>query len=128
MILPFQIARRGFLAAACLLLACGSPFELTGDVAVRVANNSSLSFERVEVVFPGNEVDYGSISAHGVSQYAAVETAYRYAYVEVQVGGEVLKIQPIDYVGETPLESGFYTYLLNVTVEGQLTLDFRKDR
>ena len=128
MIRPFQMVRRGFIVAALMVLACDSPFGPSGDVNVRVANNSSFAFERVEVVFPENEVDYGSVSAHGVSEYTPVETAYRYAYIEVEIDGEVLKIQPIDYVGETPLGPGFYTYLLNVTVEGHLTLEFREDR
>lgn len=128
MIRPFQIVRRGFIVAALLVLACDSPFGPSGDVHVRVANNSSFAFDRVEVVFPENEVDYGSVSAHSVSEYTPVKTAYRYAYIEVEIDGEVLKIQPIDYVGETPLVSGFYTYQLNVTVEGHLTLEFREDR
>ena len=128
MMRTFHLVRCARVVAALMVLGCSSPFEPSGDVKVRVANNSSLALTRVEVVVLENEVDYGSISAHGVSQYATVETAYRYAYIEVEVGGEVLKIQPIDYVGETPLESGRYTYELNVTVEGHLTLDFREDR
>lgn len=125
-----QSVRRIVIILAAAITACTSPFGPSGDVQIRVANNSSLPFARVEVVFPEpeTEVDYGSIGAHAVSQYVRVETAYRYAYVEVQVGGEVLKIQPIDYVGETPLGPGFYTYLLNVTVDGHLTLEFREDR
>jgi hypothetical protein len=110
------------------LTSCDSPFEPSGDVNVRVANNSSFAFDRVEVVFPEDLVDYGTVAARGVSEYVAVEAAYRYAYIEAEIDGEVLLIQPIDYVGETPLEHGFYTYLLNVTVEGHLTLEFRKDR
>lgn len=128
MIRPFHLARRGFLVAALSLLACDSPFEPSGGVNVRVLNNSSFAFGRVRVVFPENEVDYGSLGAHRVSEYAPVETAYRYAYIEVEVGGDVLKIQPTDYVGESPLASGRYTYELNVTVEGHLTLDFHEDR
>jgi hypothetical protein len=128
MIRSFQLVRRSFIVAALLMLACDSPFGPSGDVNVRVANNSSFPFDGVEVVFPENEVDYGSVSAHGVSRYAPVETAYQYAYIEVQIGDEVLKIQPIDYVGEKPLGPGFYTYRLNVTVEGHLTLEFREDR
>jgi hypothetical protein len=41
--------------------------------------------------------------------------------------GEELVLQPIDYVGESLLRSGRYTYVLNVTIEGQLTLDFHED-
>ena len=125
---PLQLVRRAALVAVLSVLACDSPFGPSGGVNVRVANNSSFAFARVKAVFPENEVEYGNVRAHGVSEYAPVETAYRYAYIEVEVGGEVLKIQPIDYVGETPLGSGFYTYQLNVTVEGHLTLDFREDR
>jgi len=115
----------GLLAA---FTSCDSPFGLSGDVKVRVANNSSFAFDRVEVVFPEDRVDYGSVAANGVSDYAPVETAYRYAYIEVQIGDEVLKIQPIDYVGEEALDAGRYTYRLNVTIEGHLTLEFREDR
>ena len=128
MVRVIQSVRRIVVILAAAITACTSPFESSGDVQVRVANNSSFAYDRVEVVFPENEVDYGRISAHGVSEYAGVETAYRYAYIEVEIDGEVLKIQPIDYVGETPLGPGFYTYQLNVTVEGHLTLEFRKDR
>ena len=127
MIREFRLVRRGLLVALTAL-GCSSPFEPSGGVNVRVANNSSFPFGRVEVFFPENEVDYGSIRAHAVSEYSPVTTAYRYAYIEVQIGGEVLKIQPIDYVGETPLGPGLYTYELNVTVEGHLTLGFREDR
>ena len=95
------IVRRVATVAALSLLACDSPFGLSDGVNVRVANNSSFAFGRVKVVFPENEVDYGSLGAHRVSEYAPVETAYRYAYIEVELGGEVLKIQPIDYVGES---------------------------
>ena len=115
----------GWLVA---LTSCDAPFGLSGEVNVRVANNSSFAFQRVEIVFPEDQVDYGTVEAHGISEYAPVKTAYRYAYIEVQIGGEVLRIQPIDYVGETPLGPGFYTYQLNVTVEGHLTLEFREDR
>lgn len=128
MICVMQSARRIVIILAAAIAACTSPFGPSGDVQVRVANNSSFAFERVEVVFPENEVDYGSVSAHGVSEYVPVETAYRYAYIEVEVGGEVLTIQPIDYVGEKPIGPGRYTYLLNVTVEGHLTLEFREER
>jgi hypothetical protein len=110
------------------LSSCDVPFGPSGDVNVRVANNSSFAFDRVRVVFPGDEVDYGTVAANGVSDYAPVETAYRYAYIEVEIGGEVLKIQPIDYVGEEALDPGHYTYRLNVTIEGHLTLEFREDR
>ena len=124
-----RFLRRTALGLLLGLMACDSslsPFG-GGDVHIRIQNNSSFRFDRVDVVFPEDEVRYGSISANSSSAYREVSKAYRYAYIEVEVGGEELVLQPIDYVGETLLRSGRYTYVLNVTVEGQLTFDFRED-
>ena len=111
------------------LPGCDSPLLpwSGGDVEIRIQNASSFPFERVDVVFPEDEVSYGSIRANSASAYRDVSKAYRYAYIEVEIGGEELIIQPIDYVGESLLRSGRYTYVLNVTIEGHLTLDFRED-
>lgn len=107
---------------------CDWPFGPRGDVEIRIANNSSFAFERVDVVFPEGEVRYGAVPPHGETRYRRVETAYPFAYIVVLIGDEELITQPIDYVGETPLEPGRYTYALNVTIEGHLTLELRKDR
>ena len=111
------------------LPGCDSPLLpwVGGDVEIRIQNASSFPFARVDVVFPEDQVSYGSLSANSASVYRGVSKAYRYAYIEVEIGGEELVIQPIDYVGESLLGSGRYTYVLNVTVEGHLTLDFRED-
>ena len=111
------------------LAGCDSPLLPLGggDVEIRIQNASSFPFERVDVVFPEDQISYGSIRANSASDYRDVSKAYRYAYIEVELGGEELVLQPIDYVGENLLRSGRYTYVLNVTVEGQLTLEFRED-
>ena len=111
------------------LSSCDSPLLPWGggDVEIRIQNASSFPFQRVDVGFPEDEVSYGSIHANSASEYRGVSKAYRYAYIEVEIAGEELVIQPIDYVGESLLDSGRYTYVLNVTVEGHLTLEFRKD-
>jgi hypothetical protein len=111
------------------LTACDSPLLPWGggDVEIRIQNNSSFPFERVEVGFPEGRVNYGSIRANSASEYRGVSKAYRYAYIEVEIAGEELVLQPIDYVGESLLGPGRYTYVLNTTVEGQLTLEFRED-
>lgn len=120
---------RAVIASAFVLLSsgCDSPFAPGGDVEIRITNASSFPFERVDAVFPEDDVSFGAIGAHRSSEYRPVSTAYRYAYLEVQINGEELRIQPIDYVGEDPLDPGKYTYVLNVTVEGQLTLEFQRD-
>ena len=112
---------------ALALVACPAPTESTVGVNIRVANESSFPFSDVEVVFPQDSVDYGAVPADGTSEYRRVTQAYSYALIIVQVGGEELRLQPIDYVGETELPAGRYTYALNVTIEGRLTLEFRHD-
>jgi hypothetical protein len=119
--------RRTVLGLFLAVMSCDSPFSPTGDVQVRVSNESSFAFGDVEVTFPENHVDYGVVAANGVSEYRRVTKAYGYALIVVQVGGEELRIQPIDYLGESLLPPGRYTYALNVTIEGQLTLDLRDD-
>src|SRR5688572_2256044 len=115
------------LAALILFSGCPTPFGPTGDVHIRIANESSFAFASVDVVFPEDSVDYGTIAASRASEYRAVSKAYSYALIIVQVGGEERRLQPIDYVGETLLSPGRYTYALNMTIEGQLTFDFRRD-
>src|SRR5262245_2445761 len=110
------------LLAALVFGSCDNPFDSSGDVEVRVANLSAFAFADVDVVFPEDSVDYGAVPASGISEYRDVSKAYRYALIIVQVGGEELRLQPIDYVGETELRPGRYTYLLNLTSQGQLTL------
>ena len=116
-------------ALLLVLPGCDSPLLPLGggDVEIRIQNASSFAFDRVDVVFPEDQVSYGSIRANSSSDYRDVSKAYRYAYIEVEIGGEELVLQPIDYVGENLLRSGRYTYVLNVTVEGHLMLDFRED-
>jgi heat shock protein HslJ len=50
-----------------------------------------------------------------------VGEAYSYAYVKVTAGGDEFVLQPIDYVGESLLAPGEYTYVLDVA-EQQLLL------
>jgi hypothetical protein len=116
----------GLLGLAAVL-SCADSTEPTGDIEIRIANESSFAFESVDVVFPEDSVDYGPVPSHGLSEYRRVQRAYSYALIIVQVGGEELRIQPIDYVGTPLLEAGRYTYALNLTIEGQLTLATRND-
>ena len=61
------------------------------------------------------DVAYGSLPAAAFSEYKTADMAYRYNYIEVSVLDTVLILQPIDFVGETMLEPGLYTYRLDVT-------------
>lgn len=115
-------------ALAVLLLGCSSAFESPGDgdIQIRIANASSASFSNVAVIFPEQEVDYGAVPVGRSSNYRRVTVAYAYARIDVQIGSTELRIQPIDYVGETPLQPGRYTYALDI-IDGHLTLEFKRD-
>lgn len=111
---------------ASLLAAC-TPFTSPDEVEIRVANRSSRDFDRVLVNFYDDPVDYGTVPAGGVSAYRRAMEAYRYAYVEVRLDATRLVLQPIDYVGETPLAKGRYTYALSLTADRKLIAELERD-
>ncbi len=67
----------------------------------------------------------GPLTAGASSAYGKVGLAYRYASVEVYVGERPYVLQVIDYVGETPLPDGHFTYVLAM-IEGRLELTFEE--
>ena len=123
------------LRAILLLLALGSTAAACGLSAppaepaqIRVANHSSRDFDSVLIGFPSQQEEYGPIASGGVSAYRAVAQAYRYAYVEVQVDTARLVLQPIDYVGESLLGPGRFTYVLSLGPSGrELVLNLERD-
>lgn len=122
---------RSFASLLLILLAgCPAPTEPEHpeDVRIRIANESAFPFERVNVLLPGVEEEYGPIAPGTASEYRAVEYAYRYAYIEVHLASDTLVLQPIDYVGESLLPNGRYTYALAVDAERKhLSFSFRQD-
>lgn len=85
---------------------------IDGRVQIRIANETTSLFTSVEVLFPSDEVDYGALPAGARSEYRSVSVAYRFARVDVRIGETEHVLQPIDYMGEEPLEPGQYTYRL----------------
>jgi len=89
---------------------------------IRIENASEVDFTSVRVAFPEAEANFGTISSGRRSEYQRVDEAYRYGFTKVEAEGETYRIQPIDYVGEEPLDPGRYTYQLDI-VEGELVLE-----
>ena len=75
----------------------------------------------------GDEFVLIDVSSGSFSEYLEYETAYEYAYIQIKSGTESYVLQPIDFVGETPLEIGFYTYVLDVSEDGDVSLVFMRD-
>jgi hypothetical protein len=80
------------------------------EVYIRLSNVSPYSYQDIRVSTTGDEVNFGDLETGQFTDYRIFEKAYRYAFVELQINGSTYTLQPIDYVGETPLENGRYTY------------------
>ena len=106
-------------------LSCTDRDDEVEEVNIRVRNVSELIFDMVQV----GEADkvHENVSPDSFTDYLQYEEAYSYAYIEIQSGTETYVLQPIDFVGETPLPKGLYTYELNITTDGEVTLNFRVD-
>lgn len=99
-----------------------------GSIEIRVANRSDRDFDRVVATFDPGRVDYGAVAKGATSDYRRIQQAYRYALVEVTAGGQTFRFHPIDFVGETPLEPGRYTYALSIEPsDNTVTIDLVED-
>lgn len=116
------------LGFCCLSCNKSNDLEPQG-VVIRVQNASTYQFETVYVNTSGGENNYGTLRAGASSSYLGGYTkAYSYAYIKVVINGEELVLQPIDYVGETPLKAGNYTYVVNVVDFAQRRLSLKLER
>ncbi len=113
------------LLAVTLTISCSDRDDDVEEVNIRVRNVSDLNFDRVQV--GEAEMVHENVEPDSFTDYLQYETAYRYAFIEIQSGAETFVLQPIDFVGETPLPIGLYTYELDVTEEGEVLLNFRVD-
>lgn len=96
------------------LVSCSNDDDpVPSEVNIRLSNISEYDFENIVVNTSTGYVNYENINSGEMSQYKSFEMAYSYAFVELKIEGETYTLQPIDYVGETPLENGHYTYQLN---------------
>jgi len=97
------------------------------EVSIRLSNVSAFDFKNIKV----NTTDFEDVNSGEKTAYKTFDKAYRYGFIELDIDGSTYTIQPIDYVGETPLESGAYTYEINASDSeeqyGKLTLVLLED-
>ena len=124
--------RVAFICLFAGLAAAGSGcgiLGLDGDVEVRVRNGSDRSFDDAALFLPKEILSYSDLGPGETSPYSVVAKSYRIASAEVVVGQDTSRAQVIDYVGESPLKPGRYTFVLRL-FEGSppgLGIDFQKD-
>ncbi|MBV7439824.1 hypothetical protein KRX57_00145 [Weeksellaceae bacterium TAE3-ERU29] len=115
-------------ASLGILMSCQT--QKKEGINIRVENISSNDFENVIINTSTGNVDFGKLKAGEKSDYKTFETAYSYAYAQVDVNGKTYTFQPMDYVGEEPLSNGSYTYQLDTHTSDQsesLVLTLVKD-
>ncbi len=110
---------------------CMDGQDNSGPIEIRLKNVSDYDFTDVEVDTNGGQHSYCDLKSGAKSGYKKFASAYRYAFVELQISGKTYTIQPIDFVGETLLDKGKYTYEIDATDEdtryGRLSIGLKVD-
>jgi hypothetical protein len=107
--------------------------ENESGIQIRIHNASPYYFENVIVNsgYTAKDIHYENLISNKKSNYKTFDLAYRYAFVELQIEGKTYTIQPIDYVGETELVNGIYTYKITANSSlnqyQKLDLEFIRD-
>ena len=83
-------------------------------VLIRVENGTEHDMTDVFVSGPEDDHEYGDLAAGEKSEYQLYAKAYRYAFCTFKIGDSTYTVQPIDFVGESFLDPGEYTYRLSV--------------
>ena len=96
------------------------------ELKIRLSNISQFDFENIVVNISTANTCFENINSQQKTNYKTFQTAYRYAFVELEIDGLKFTYQPIDYAGETPLENGNYTYQIDVN-NSNLSLILIKD-
>ena len=125
-----RFAQIGLLLAAfaAVVSGCGI-LDRDGEVEVRVRNGSGVVLDEATLFLPNGPLVHFDLDPGEESLYVEVSKAYRIASAEVVVGQDTARIQVIDYVGESELKPGRYTYIFQL-LEGVplgMALDFKKE-
>jgi hypothetical protein len=102
-----------FLLLTAMFIGCSH--EEGHWLYLRLSHASSYNFENIVVNTSYGHVAYDDLDSGESTKYKAFEIAYSYAFIELTIDGEIYRFQPEDYVGETPLKWGKYTYQINLT-------------
>ena len=120
-----------FLISLMIVLSTCTAEVDEGTVLIRIKNESVYNFKNLEFNPGSTLADVGELKAGKTSDYYSFETGYHYGYIRLKIDGDELGLTPYDYVGETPLSGGKYTYILDVSGnQGQnlsLSLTFKED-
>ena len=121
-----KIFHTSLLICALVLGGCDALNDSSDETRLRVENRTQTDFTAVEIQFMGEPQQYGAVEAGAFSDYRTFAEAYRYGLVVAKTADTTYRLQPIDYVGESPLDAGRYTYRLTLNDE-QLSLELIRE-
>ena len=98
--------------------ACSNPFS-GGETLVRFRNVSAHDLVDFTYQSGGEALSFSVIPAGVVTDYREIDQSYRYGFVELHVDGQRFTLQPIDYVGETTLGAGSFTFRVDVDTSSE---------
>lgn len=105
--------------------ACSEDAKKTN---IRIKNTSDKDFSNITISADCKKVNYGTLKSGQTSCYEIYEKMYRYASITLQIDGKEYKLMPVDFVGETPLGIGKFTYAVAFTSpENRLSMTTTKD-
>ena len=112
-----RVFTRIFVAVlvATMLGGCTSPFEATDHVETRFRNATPSTLTNISLAWPGGSMQVAALAPGASSAFERHDGAYSYGALAVTMNGTVRRLQPIDYVGESPLAAGRYTYVLSTS-------------
>lgn len=118
-----------FLSLFVSTILLGACKKENTDVFIRVENASSYTYDHLIVSTSGGTFNYGTVKPNAVTSYQSFVFAYSYALIQLEINGQEFKIIPTDYSGEERLESGYYTYIIDVVdhSNSELSLSVVKD-
>jgi len=106
-------------------VGCTDRDDNVSAVNIRIKNDNSFTYDRVQV--GADDKIHEILTAGSYSDYLEYETAYSYAFIQIDTAATSFVSQPVDFVGETPLGPGFYTYELKVDTAGEIGLNFVRE-
>ncbi|MGO4771638.1 hypothetical protein ACEN2I_08235 [Flavobacterium sp. W22_SRS_FK3] len=114
-----------------VLALFGCSNDDSSELRIRLSNASKFNFQNITVNTSTGNVNFENLSSGQNTTYKIFAKAYSYAFVELEIDGKTYTLQPIDYVGETLLKKGNYTYEITANDSqeryGKLSLKLIKD-
>ena len=119
------------LVCITILTGCSVLGNDDTEVEIRVKNSSTYTIESLRISTGGGDHTYETLAPGEISTYKAYDFSYSYFFTSFSIDTNQFVQQPIDYVGESKIKGGRYTFDITVeTFEGRpihFTGDLKKN-